>query len=222
MIELQRATGARPGEICSLRPSDIDRSGDVWTYVPADHKTAHLDHDRVIHIGPKGQSVLLPFLLRDSKSYCFSPQESAEWHRRERFAKRVTPANQGNTIGTNRKRSPKRAPLDRYEVASYRRAIHRACDDAFPAPEPLAQRPNESFRKWRSRLTKEQARELAEWQSSKRWSPYQLRHAAATQIRKEFGIDAVKATLGHSSVNMSGHYAELDRQAAVEVARKIG
>lgn len=214
MIELQRATGARPGEICIMRPCDIDRSGDVWEYTPTDHKTAHHDHDRVIYIGPKGQEVLTPFLLRAADSYCFSPLESADWHRRERFYNRVTPPNQGDSIGTNRKRNPKRTAGDRFTVDSYRRAIHRACDRAFPHPDMGGVKESE--------LSPAQLAELREWQASHRWSPHQLRHAAATQVRKEFGIEAAKAVLGHSATNVTGIYAEVDRSRAVEVARKIG
>jgi integrase len=45
MVRLQRLTGSRPGEICALRPCDLDRSGQVWTYVPAEHKTEHLGRE---------------------------------------------------------------------------------------------------------------------------------------------------------------------------------
>ena len=41
MVRLQRLTGMRPSEVCSLRPCDLDRSSDVWTYTPAGHKTIH-------------------------------------------------------------------------------------------------------------------------------------------------------------------------------------
>lgn len=34
MVRFQRLTSARPGEVCSLRPCDIDRSGNVWVYTP--------------------------------------------------------------------------------------------------------------------------------------------------------------------------------------------
>jgi integrase len=34
MVQLQRLTGARPGEICDMRPGDINRRADVWEYVP--------------------------------------------------------------------------------------------------------------------------------------------------------------------------------------------
>ena len=48
MVRLQRVTGARPGEICAMRPCDIDRSKDVWKYVPQEHKTEHYDKQRNI------------------------------------------------------------------------------------------------------------------------------------------------------------------------------
>ena len=63
MVLLQRYTGARPGEICELRPGDVNRTADVWEYVPASHKTEHHARPRVIFIGPRAQEVLLPYLL---------------------------------------------------------------------------------------------------------------------------------------------------------------
>lgn len=40
MIKLQRLAGARPAEICVLRPIDVDRAGQVWEYKPSEHKSA--------------------------------------------------------------------------------------------------------------------------------------------------------------------------------------
>jgi integrase len=128
MVRLQRLTGARPTEICTIRPRDVDRSGDVWIYRPADHKTAHLGKKREICIGPKSQSVLLPYLLRADDAYCFSPAESEEKRLAERHEQRRTPLSCGNRPGTNRSRKPRRTPGDHYTRDSYRRAIHRACD----------------------------------------------------------------------------------------------
>lgn len=76
MVELQQATGMRPGELCNLRPCDIDRSGAVWEYRPAAHKNANREHDRIVCIGPRGQEILRPYLLRDSEAFCFSPADS--------------------------------------------------------------------------------------------------------------------------------------------------
>jgi integrase len=52
MVRFQRLTGARPGEVCKMKVADIDRSGDVWDYRLAKHKTAHRGKERVVYIGP--------------------------------------------------------------------------------------------------------------------------------------------------------------------------
>ena len=125
MVRLQRLTGSRPEEMCILRPCDLDRSKAVWEYRPASHKTQHRGRERVIFIGPKGQAVLRPYLLRAANSYCFSPVEAEKARREEAHTNRTTPASCGNRPGTNRKRDPKRRPKDCYTSNSYRRAIHR-------------------------------------------------------------------------------------------------
>jgi integrase len=54
------------------------------------------------------------------------------------------------------------------------------------------------------------------------WHPHQLRHAKATEIRREFGLDAARAVLGHRSPAITEVYAELDMEAAKRVAAKLG
>lgn len=130
MIRLQRSTGCRPGEVIQMRPCDVDRSGEVWLYVPESHKTEHHDRQRVIAIGPRGQAILRPYLLRAASEYCFSPAESERHRRRESHANRRTPMSCGNRPGTNRRERPRRKAGECYTVDSYRRAIHRACEKA--------------------------------------------------------------------------------------------
>ena len=69
MVRFQLLTGSRPGEVCSIRPCDVDRSGEVWIYRPEHHKTEHQDRQRIIFIGPKGQDALRPYLLRDAEAF---------------------------------------------------------------------------------------------------------------------------------------------------------
>jgi integrase len=52
MVRFQRLTGCRPGEVCHLRPMDLDRSREVWAFTPASHKTEHHEHSRIIFVGP--------------------------------------------------------------------------------------------------------------------------------------------------------------------------
>jgi integrase len=221
MTQFQRLTGCRPDEACLIRPCDIDRSQDVWNYVPESHKTEHHDHQRMILIGPKAQGVLLRYLARDNKAYCFRPCDSEEKRRAAAHAARKTPISCGNTPGSNVKRRPKRIAGQQYTTDSYRRAIHRACDKAFPHPE---------LSKLKARaLTDQQRVELRQWQSEHRWSPNRLRHyaelgindTAATEVRKEFGLEGAQIILGHASANVTQVYAERDIAKGIEVAKRI-
>ena len=54
------------------------------------------------------------------------------------------------------------------------------------------------------------------------WSPNQLRHNAATRLRKEFGIEAARTVLGHSSPVVTEVYAEIDQLKAADIMGKIG
>jgi site-specific recombinase XerC len=55
-----------------------------------------------------------------------------------------------------------------------------------------------------------------------RWSPNRLRHARATEIRAQFGIESASTVLGHANVKTTEIYAEKDLQQAAEIMRRIG
>lgn len=137
MVEFHRLVGARPTEVCTIRPCDIDRSGDVWIYTPAKHKTEHHGHSRKIAIGPQAQAVLLPYLSRDRQAFCFTPQEAYEQHYARRHRNRKTPLNEGSRP---RPRKPKTFK-PRYNKDSYRRAVNRAASRAFPIPKEIEHLP---------------------------------------------------------------------------------
>ena len=54
------------------------------------------------------------------------------------------------------------------------------------------------------------------------WHPHQLRHNAATWLRKEFGLDAARVILGHRSPTITELYAELDADKAAEIMGRVG
>jgi integrase len=54
------------------------------------------------------------------------------------------------------------------------------------------------------------------------WTPNQLRHSKATEIRREVGLDAARAVLGHRSPAVTETYAELDQAKAAEVMERLG
>ncbi len=127
MVRLQRLTAMRPSEICNLRPCDVDRTGDIWIYIPASHKTEHHGRPRIIPIGREAQAVIAPYLLRSAEAYCFSPAETLEQVRRRRTIDRKTPMSCGNRPGTNRKSKPKKTPRNMYDSRVYARCIREVC-----------------------------------------------------------------------------------------------
>jgi integrase len=186
MIEVQRLTGMRPGEVCRMRTCDLDTSGNVWVYTPADHKMLHRDRERIVYIGPRAQAVLRPWLKTDLGAYLFSPAEA----RAERYAAmrkmRKTPVQPSQR--DRRKVGAKRRPGEHYTTRTYHNAVMNACRKA----------------------------------GVPHWHPNQLRHNAATRLRKEFGLDVARVILGHSSPVVTEVYAEVDRDKAIAVMERVG
>jgi integrase len=127
MIELQRLTGMRSGEVVIMRGCDLDLLGRVGAYRPPSHKTEHHGHERIVELGPRAQEIVRTFLKPNLQVFLFSPTDAEAERRARRTAERRTPLSCGNRIGSNRKRHPKRTPRERYDAGSYRRAIARGC-----------------------------------------------------------------------------------------------
>lgn len=152
MIRLQLLTAMRPGEVTIMRGSDLDTTGRIWVYRPASHKTEHHSHERLIYLGPRAQDVLRPFLKTDLQAYLFSPAEAEASRREARRTARTTPLSCGNRPGSNRRAHPKKKAGERYTTNTYRDAVRRACERAFPPPAPLARGETETLREWKARL----------------------------------------------------------------------
>jgi len=71
LIDLQRLTGARSGELLQLTTGGINRTGDVWAAELSDHKTRHHGQRRVLHFGPKSQLILSRYLSADPDAQLF-------------------------------------------------------------------------------------------------------------------------------------------------------
>lgn len=216
-VELMRITGMRAGEVLIMRTIDIDRSGEIWEYRPAYHKTDHRDNERIVQLGPKAQEVVEPFLRPDLQAYLFSP---ADAYRERMEAKREArikayrakhPRARGNGIQPSQedrsKATPQRSPRDRYDVCSLRRAICRACDLAEAAAK--------------AQLRK-QGRKVPEGRIVEQWHPHQLRHTAGTRLRRQYGIEVARVILGHRSPAVTEIYAEADKKRALQVAAEVG
>jgi integrase len=208
LVRCQLLTGARSGELVIMRPCDIERDGKVWAYRPTSHKTQHHDHERVLFIGPEAQRVIGALVQsRPPDAYVFSPLDA-----------------QGRASTSARR--------TRYTTGTLLTAITRACDIAFPPPVELARLRVPSMgrkhERWettpqrRARIGEEGWEALKKWQHDHRWHPHQLRHNAATRLRKEFGIELARIVLGHKSAGITEVYAEADQAAAMNAMLKLG
>jgi integrase len=195
----------RPGELCAMRSGDIDTVGSVWIYRPRRHKTEHHDHEREIRLGPRAQRILRPLLKADLAAHIFAPaQAEAERHRRQR-EQRKTPLTPSQLARAERarRRQRRRPPQDHWSVASYRRAIARACDRA-------------------DELARAQAGAADGQRIIPRWHPHQLRHNFATAIRRDYGPEAALVLLGDRTTRMIDVYAEKDRATAEQIIAAVG
>jgi integrase len=198
MLEVQWASGMRSGELVQLRAADLEMTGPVWIFAPSSWKTEHHDDDarRLVALGPAAQAALRPYLVGDPQAFLFQPSASER--------------TRGDRVG------------DRFSAGSYRRAVHRACDRAWPLPAELARVDRETVSDWKARLGEAGLAAVRAWRRQHRLAPHRLRHSLATRARKDLGLDAARAALGHKSANTTLDYAEIDLAKAIEVARRIG
>ena len=156
MVKVQRLISGRPQDVFNMRYCDIDQSGDVWKYMPFDHKTKKRGKVRVLHIGPRAQKILADHLERcknDPTGYLFTNCKGGQ-----------------------------------YTAGAYGSVIKSACEKA----------------------------------GVEHWSPNQLRHAGATEIREKYGLEHAKSVLGHTDAKTTEIYAKVHDEKAILVAREIG
>ena len=200
MVVLEFNTGMRPSEIFKMKPILIDRTGDEWIYrlgmkgpdgEPIEtHKTQKKTRkSRVIPIVGASREALEPFMDRDANAYCFSPAESRQWWRDQASAKRTTPLNQGEFPGS---RAARRKPGSK-----------------------LKRQPRDQWNKDGYRQAIHLACDKA---GVPHWTPYQLRHTAATEVYERCGEEAAKDLLGHTHVQTTRRYARVSEKKAMEGA----
>jgi integrase len=208
MIRLQHLTGMRPGEVIRMRPCDIDMSSDVWIYAPTGHKGRWRGHHRTIPLGPQAQVHIEPFMKRPDGGFLFSPAEADEYRHECRaiHRNRTTPVYPCELRAREQRkqkaksRKSKRPKGECYTPDSYRRAIEYGV----------------------TRSNRERKKVDPQAEQISKWSPYQLRHSFATNMRRDYGVEAAQLGLGHARTNIVDVYAEKNLSLIVDIARKHG
>ncbi len=217
MIQLQRLTGMRSGEVATMRGCDISTSGHVWVYTPDQHKTAWHGHDRRVYLGPKAQAIAKPFLKADLQAFLFSPAEAEAVRHERRYGvvsrdrkTKVYPCELKRRARerVERQRRGRLGKLrNRYDSVAYYRAIVYGIEAAN-----------------RARLAEAKAAgmDVDKVDLVPHWHPHQLRHSAATELRREYDLEVARIILGHRSTAATEVYAEVDHARAIDVMARIG
>ena len=204
MVRFERLTGCRPGEVCMIRPCDVDRSGEVWQYRPESHKTEHHGHERIIYIGPQAQAVLLPLLAPRRPGPLFpagrertkTPRGNAGPPANARTAEPVEPEEgQAGAVAQKHLRPQQLRPGGQ---AGRRKGQRRAAET------------NPSGRRRRSRVVAALAPQPAP------------SHARRRKYVAGSASTAAQVIMGHAKADVTQVYAEKNSALAVEIAKKIG
>jgi integrase len=107
-----------------------------------------------------------------------------------------------------------------------RRAEERACRKSPPKPWQVARRKAEPKRVpgelYDGGAYRKSIRRACIKLGLPIWFPHQLRHSAASEFRRRYGLEVAQAILGHSELGTTQVYAEADRDAARRIMTSIG
>jgi integrase len=193
MVQVQLLTGMRPGEMVVMRGIDLDTSGKVWVYRPGSDQ------------GPEG----------------------AHKTAHRGFARVVLIGPRGQEILKPWLRlNVEEYLFQPWEAVTALRTDQRSRRKTRVQPSQQNRKKKNPKRKPGGRYTVRSYAVAIGRACLKagvpHFHPHQIRHTKATEIRREAGLDAARAVLGHRSPVITEVYAEIDVGKAAEVMAKLG
>jgi integrase len=228
MARVQLLTGMRPGELCAMRPCDIQRGPAGWAYLvspEADKCRAH-GRPRIVPLGPRARALLEPLLLvRQARpdEYLFQPAASVALNIAARRREPRWPSHAPAVRAARRRRRGVKplAVSDRYDVASYRRAIRRACEEVWPLPADLERLAGETAAAWQARLGARWP-EVAAWRRAHLLHPHQLRHSYLTRVGNRYSEEEAQVLGGHARLSTTQIYVQRDLRRVRPIVEALG
>ncbi len=192
MVRLQSLTGMRPGEVVIMRTIDINTTGKIWEYNPPSFKTEHHELER-------GRTVYIgPRAQEILRPWLKADLEAYLFNPSEAFAELQA-----------ERREARQSPVYPSHAARYQRE-----------KKARGRRPHHDHYSVTSyRQAIERACEKA---GVPAYKPNQIRHTLATKIRREIGLEASSAVLGHGDITTTQIYADKDAELAKQAMEKIG
>jgi integrase len=193
MVRLQLLTGMRPGEVVIMRTIDLDMTGKVWLYRPGSDQGRHGAH-KTAH---RGHDRIIPVGPRGQEVI-------RQWLKPDLYAYLFSPR---ETMGALRvkQRQERKTKVQPSQMNRRKRNPKR--------------KPGDRYRVGSYAVAIARACEKA---GVPHFHPHQIRHTKATEIRREAGLDAARAVLGHRSPKITEIYAEIDVSKAAAVMEELG
>ncbi len=194
ILQLMQHTGMRPGEACIIRGIDLDTTGAVWLYRPGSDQGMHGRHKTAWH--------------GIDRVIAIGPQGQAilkPWLRLNLHEYLFQPREAVITKSEQR-RAERKSPLTPSQQARKRKARPKRSPGNRYTANSLAHA----------------VKHACQIASVPPWAPNQLRHTFATEVRKQYGIEAAQVLLGHARADVTQVYAEKNLGLAARVAAEIG
>lgn len=117
------------------------------------------------------------------------------------------------------------SPAESYAESLARRREARVTPESCgntPGSNRKANPKNQPGERYDTRTYAKAVRRACDKAGVARWSPNQLRHTHATEVRRRFGLDSARVALGHAGASVTEIYAERDADLARRVAAEVG
>ena len=181
-----------------MRVCEIDCTDDeVWVYKPPKHKNSWRDHDRHIFLGKPEQEILKCRMVgKKPDEYVFTPIEAMREKWERDAINRKTKVQPSQKVRKDKRAAnPKCKYRESYNATSYGRSIKRTLTAVN--------------------------KQLPDDKKIQHWTPYQLRHAAVTELAGTTGagLDMARAVAGQKSLNTTQGYNHADEKIAIKAAK---
>jgi len=170
---------------------EIDRSEELWRYVPGSYKTEQYVGKIEFFLGKAEQDLIAPYLEgKKPGEAVFSYRAYLEEKRIARRATRKTKV-QPSQVARDKRNRERRKPPEFFDRISYRLAVRYGIAAARRAGVEIPY-----------------------------WTPYRIRNSTATKIEIQYGDKEAQAQLGHKSVNMTKRYSKAAAVLREQLARE--
>jgi integrase len=226
MVDVQRLTGMRPGEVCRLRPVDIDMTGEVWRFEPEKHKTEYIGKARTVYIGRRAQEIIRPRLPANVTEYIFRPADGYHSHyraHRERLYAAVLQVHAEHPKQPMCAAAHRRfGELSGQSPGTYPK-WHARVKNGRTSPDTWCRGTRSRFSAHYSTGAYNHAvRDACKRNNIPHWHVHQLRHSGAERFEEEYGYEVTRILLGHSSLSTTRIYAKGNHRKAIDAVAKIG